>query len=306
MKIHNKKSKIIFILANIGIMGLVLMLNMFYRKRDLMQKYDVYQIDDCVVVENKENPKTFCFKEWIYYSSFIRDSYLCTKEGERPRSEREAYLYVDLGVLGGWWADPFGNLKREKEVSNEYVPDEVISELKKHIHLDFGIPFIQMIDEVEIKELTETEIKKIAPEVFEEVYDDKAVLQWYQQVDFDNDKRMDIVIYNRLGMGKLGFTETYFYQQLPDGMYRRTHQINSSGRATRFLQYDEKNYFMVLDPLDYDVSESEYDYYYCELYYFQDGYPQETVRFTPESTQVDVAVKKRFVNDFINISEGNR
>ena len=59
-----------------------------------------------------------------------------------------------------------------------------------------------MIDEVEIKELTETEIKKIAPEVFEEVYDDKAVLQWYQQVDFDNDKRMDIVIYNRLGMGK--------------------------------------------------------------------------------------------------------
>ncbi len=100
MKIHNKKSKIIFILANIGIMGLVLMLNMFYRKRDLMQKYDVYQIDDCVVVENKENPKTFCFKEWIYYSSFIRDSYLCTKEGERPRSEREAYLYVDLGVLG--------------------------------------------------------------------------------------------------------------------------------------------------------------------------------------------------------------
>ena len=54
--------------------------------------------------------------EWIYYSSFIRDSYLCTKEGERPRSEREAYLYVDLGVLGGWWADPFGNLKKEKEV----------------------------------------------------------------------------------------------------------------------------------------------------------------------------------------------
>ncbi len=41
MKIHNKKSKIIFILANIGIMGLVLMLNMFYHKRDLMQKYDV-------------------------------------------------------------------------------------------------------------------------------------------------------------------------------------------------------------------------------------------------------------------------
>ena len=160
-------------------------------------------------------------------------------------------------------------MKREKEVSNEYVPDEVISELKKHIHLDFGIPFIQLIDEVEIKELTETEIKKIAPEVFEEVYDDKAVLQWYQQVDFDNDKRMDIVVYNRLGMGKLGFTETYFYQQLPDGMYRRTHQINSSGRATRFLQYDEKNYFMVLVPLDYDVSESEYDYYYCEYIIFR-------------------------------------
>ena len=24
---------------------------------------------------------------------------------------------------------------------------------------------------------------------------------WYQEVDFDNDNRMDIVVYNKLGMG---------------------------------------------------------------------------------------------------------
>lgn len=50
----------------------------------------------------------------------------------------------------------------------------------------------------------------------------------------------------------------------------------------------------------------EYDYDYCQLYYFHDGYPQETVRLTPENDQINIAVRKRFVNDFINISEGNR
>ena len=45
---------------------------------------------------------------------------------------------------------------------------------------------------------------------------------------------------------------------------------------------------------------------YCQLYYFYDGYPQETVRLTPENNQINIMVRKRFVNDFINISEGNR
>ena len=63
---------------------------------------------------------------------------------------------------------------------------------------------------------------------------------------------------------------------------------------------------MDLDMRDYEVSELEYDYYNCELYYFKEGHPQETVRFTPEKGQLNITVRKRFVNDFINISEGNR
>lgn len=55
-----------------------------------------------------------------------------------------------------------------------------------------------------------------------------------------NDAMMDIVTYNRLGLGDSGFTETYFYQKLPDGRYSRTYQINSSDRATGFVQYREK------------------------------------------------------------------
>lgn len=58
--------------------------------------------------------------------------------------------------------------------------------------------------------------------------------------DFDNYAMMDIVAYNRLGLGDSGFTETYFYQQLPDSRYSRTYQINSSGRATGFVQYGGK------------------------------------------------------------------
>ncbi|MDE7477372.1 MAG: hypothetical protein K2M91_05380 [Lachnospiraceae bacterium] len=293
-----------YVLLSLGILVSVLMIIVLYNGRDLMQKYNVYQMDNFVIVEDSENPEAFYFKEWIYYSDFIKDAYLCTIELGKARSEKEAYLYVDLGALGGWWADPFNNLQRDKEVSNEYVSDELISELKKYVHLDLGIPLVQMTDEVEINELTDSEVKRIAPEIFEEVYDDEAVIQWYQEVDFDNDNKMDIVVHNQLGMGNGGFTETYFYRQLENGLYGRTYQLNSSNRATRFLQYDGKAYFMVISVLDYNVSECEYDYYNCELYYFQNGCPQEVVRLTPQDNQINMTVRKRFVNDFINISEG--
>lgn len=108
-----------------------------------------------------------------------------------------------------------------------------------------------------------------------------------------NDAMMDIVTYNRLGLGDSGFTETYFYQKLPDGRYSRTYQINSSDRATGFVQYRGKNYFMeICCALENDVL--EYDYDYCQLYYFCDGYPQETVRLTPEDNQITVTVRKRY------------
>ena len=273
--------------------------------RDLMQKYDVYQSGNYVVVECKETSRLFCVKERIYYSDFIKDAYLCTKEREKARSEEEAFLYVDLGVLGGWWADPFHNLRHDAEVSNEYIPDGLVNEIVKHTHLNVGTPVAHLVKQVEIYRLSEDDINRVAPEVYTEVYDEDAVGQWYYAVDFDNDEKPDIVAYNQLGLGDSGFTETYFYRQLSEGQYSRTYQLNSSGRATDFVQYEGKNYFMeICCALDNDVS--EYDYEYCQLYYFYDGYPQETVRLTPENNQINIMVRKRFVNDFINISEGNR
>lgn len=86
------------------------------------------------IVENQKEPEAFYFKERIYYADFMKDTYLCTKDGEKSRSEEEAFLYVDLGVLGGWWADPFHNLQQGKKVSNEYIPDGLVNELK-NIHI---------------------------------------------------------------------------------------------------------------------------------------------------------------------------
>ena len=155
------------------------------------------------------------------------------KEKSIARNEKSAFLLVDLGEKGEWWADPFGNLQTDKTVLNEHIPNAFIDEIKEHIHLNWGNSLTQMLDKVEINERTEREIQRIAPEVYESVHDEEAVLQWYQEVDFDNDNRMDIVVYNKLGMGNGGFTKTYFYQQFPGGLYRKTHQINSSGRAIR-------------------------------------------------------------------------
>lgn len=65
-----------------------------------------------------------------------------------------------------------------------------------------------------------------------------------------------------------------------------------------------------------------YDYYYCERYDFQNGHPEEMIRFTPkvleensgaeggssaetaDDRKLNVEVKRRFVNDFINQSQG--
>ncbi|MDE6566391.1 MAG: hypothetical protein K2K70_01510 [Lachnospiraceae bacterium] len=307
MNIHRRYLKVALVsVIIIGILLEALIWGMLFYRQDVMQKYNVYHSGYYVIVRNKENSETFYFEEWILYSYFFKDAYLCTKEGKKARSEKEAYLYVDLGERGGWWADPFGNLQKDKAVENEYIPDGLIDELKKHVHLGWGNAIIQMINEAEVNELTEDEVKRIAPEVFAEVYDAEAVGQSYYEVDFDNDRLPDIVINNKLGMGMWGFSEEYFYRQMPDGRYSMTHRINSSGSATRFLQYDGKTYFMDICILDYNAAEKEYDYQYCEVYYFRDGHPLETVRLTPENNQLVVTVRKRFVNDFINISEGWR
>ena len=65
---------------------------------------------------------------------------MCTKEGKNPKKEKEAYLYIDLGEMGEWWADPFGNLQKDNVVKNKYIPDELINILKNMFILILGHP----------------------------------------------------------------------------------------------------------------------------------------------------------------------
>ncbi len=64
-----------------------------------------------------------------------------------------------------------------------------------------------------------------------------AVFQYYYEVDFDNDGLDDIMAENRLGMGKMGHEETYFYRQEKDGQYRRTFESSSGSCYNRIMRY---------------------------------------------------------------------
>lgn len=51
------------------------------------------------------------------------------------------------------------------KVSNECIPDGLVNEFVKHVHLNVGTPVAQLINEVEIYRLGEDDIDRIAPEV---------------------------------------------------------------------------------------------------------------------------------------------
>ena len=101
------KKRILFISFCVWIVGFIHYLRA--GKQDIMQVYKVYQKDDSVIVENRKAPNLFKYEEQIFYSDFIEGTYLCTKEKSIARNEKSAFLLVDLGEKGEWWADPFGN-----------------------------------------------------------------------------------------------------------------------------------------------------------------------------------------------------
>ena len=67
MKLNKKHSKSLFLFLLMSIFVILLCLIIFYNTKDITQKYNIYQSDDFIIVENKENPEAFCSKEWIYY-----------------------------------------------------------------------------------------------------------------------------------------------------------------------------------------------------------------------------------------------
>ena len=179
---------------------------------DIMEKYQVSKDDwgYTFIVENKNHPDEFYFHEFIHGP--IEDYVLCTKDGTKAKTEEEAYLYVDLGEQGEWWADPFGNLQTDLVVENECIPDGLLEEMEKNAEgLLYSNAVRQRVEIAGAKELTDEEIKQKAPEVYAAVYYEDAVFQNYYEVDFDNDKLPDLMVVNRLGMGRMGHEVTYFY-----------------------------------------------------------------------------------------------
>ena len=46
--------------------------------------------------------------------------HICVQKKVRtPKKKKKAYLYIDLGEMGEWWADPFGNLQKDNVVKNK-------------------------------------------------------------------------------------------------------------------------------------------------------------------------------------------
>lgn len=307
--IGNKK----FVYGIVILMTFIIFLFLF--SHNTMNQYDVYKLDTNIIVENRKDPDTFFYKERIYYYTSIKDAYLCTKNGTEARNEEEAYLYVDLGEAGDWWADPFGNLEKEAEVENEDIPDGLMNVIEKN-NIDIMQDIWPMTENVEMTELTEEEVKAAMPESYEEICLRRPEIQRYYEVDFDNDGKKDIMLDVRWGSGWLAFKETYFYKQIDTGQYKKTFHLNTSSCSGNLLIYGGKVYYMEVYWNYFPDPEKEYAYGYCELYYFEDGRPQEAIRFTPKSKNIeeshrsggesvfDIRIRRRFVNDFINISEG--
>lgn len=290
----------------------------WFSRLDIMQKYVVYQQDNYVIVEYRGNPEKFYYKEWIQYGVPINAAYLCTKDGKKARSENEAFLFLDFVGDREWWGDPFGNLDQDAEVKNEYIPDSLIGKLAGEVHIAGSDVNCWIDDETEKCriDLMDSEIEKIAPNGFEGEY-------ICYQIDFDNDGIEDLVIQDCPGMGHDALSTIYFYRLTENGQYRNVHFMESWGERIGFLKYNGKIYYITIRRTWFDISvpETKYDYQWCKIYYFQDGYPQETVWLVPEcynseqaennqdndrtEDMLNVIVKKRFVNDFINTANGH-
>ena len=220
-----------------------------------------------------------------------------------------------MGEKGDWWGDPFGNLERDAEVENEDIPDGLINVIVEN-DTEFMQDMWPMIEKVQMTELSEEEVKAIMPESYEAVCAGLPELLKYYEVDFDNDGKKDIMLKVWWGSGRGAFSNDYFYRQVGEGQYKKTFQLLTSGARSDLLEYEGKIYYLDVHWNDFHDPESEYSYWFSELYYDENGRPQETIRFTPKSGNIeenhsngteslfDIMIRRRFVNDFINISVG--
>ena len=289
----------------------------FYRSH----KYAIYADGIAMVVEGREEKDNFYWKESVSYMNlkFPVDAYLCDKNGIKVESEEEAYLYIDFGNLGKWWCDPFGNLNSNLQVDAEFVSEGLVEKIKARI-LEGWYDIEELEENTGLMQLTLEELKgRMQEETVNEILAEKGEGQDYFEVDFDNDGKKDIVVSNRAGMSGMGYNYQFFFNNEGNGTYQMTFGLNNTASISKVINYNGENYWLLVQSTGSGTPGFGYDYYQCDIYYFDNGYPVElvTLIFDPMTVnkilggemdknelEVDVTVKKKFVNDFINMSYG--
>ncbi len=290
---------------------------------DLADKYIVYKEGMAIVIEEKNATDEFYWEEYISYFNLASDinAYLCDKYGEKAKKEEDAYLYIDFGNLGEWWCDPFENLNSGLQVDAEFVSEKLVEKLKgKILESWYDTDIREMEQNTGIIQLTSEELEeRVSEKVLNEIFAEYGEWQDYYEVDFDNDGKKDIVVSNGAGIGNMGYSYRFFYRNEGNGLYNMTFGLSNTMSISKPLNFDGKNYWIQVRSNGNVNPGFDYDYYECNIYYFEDGHPIELVSLTFDPTvvnnilcgemdkdelEVDVAVKKKFINDFINMSYG--
>lgn len=218
-----------------------------------------------------------------------------------------------------WWCDPFGNLNSNLQVDAEFVPEGLVEKIKARI-LEGWYDIEELEENTELMQLTLEELKgRMQEETVNEILAEKGEGQDYFEVDFDNDGKKDIVVSNRAGMSGMGYNYQFFFNNEGNGTYQMTFGLNNTASISKVINYNGENYWLLVQSTGSGTPGFGYDYYQCDIYYFDNGYPVElvTLIFDPMTVnkilggemdknelEVDVSVKKKFVNDFINMSYG--
>ena len=291
--------------------------NFFYES----DKYVIYADGIAIVVEGREEKDNFYWRKSVSYMNltFPIDAYLCDKNGIEVEAEEDAYLYIDFGNLGEWWCDPFENLSSDLQINAEFVPEDLIEKIKERI-LEGWYDIKELEENTGLMQLTLEELKgQIPEELLNEILAEKEEGQDYFEIDFDNDGKKDIVVNNRAGMNGMGYNYQLFFNNEANGTYQMTFGLNNTASISKPINYKGKNYWLLVQSTGSGTPGFGYDYYQCDIYYFDNGYPIElvTLVFDPMNVnkilggemnknelEVDVTVKKKFVNDFINMSYG--
>ena len=88
-------------------------------------EYSIYTDGTSVVVKGRGN--NFFWKEYFSYADNIVDAYFSDMAKRKVEKEETGYLYLDLGDLGEWWFDPFGNVDGEMNIEPQFIPNELIN-----------------------------------------------------------------------------------------------------------------------------------------------------------------------------------